>query len=172
MRKRRTPAWLSPAWRFALAFGLIGIALAVHWFDHDGLRQSSGEPITFADVLYFRMITVKTVGYGDIVPVTQQARLFDTLVLTPIWLFVWLIFLGTAYDFLLKHVWERWRMKVIQRNLEGHIVVASYGTSGTEAVNERVRRGADPDRRAGTARGGVARRRSVRRDGDGSRRDT
>lgn len=143
VRKGRTPAWLSLAWRFALAFGLIGIALAVHWFDRDGLRQSSGEPITLADVLYFTMITVTTVGYGDIVPVTQQARLFDTFVVTPIRLFVWLIFLGTAYDFLLKHVWEKWRMKVIQRNLEGHIVVAGYGTSGTEAVNELVRRGAD-----------------------------
>jgi voltage-gated potassium channel len=78
VRKSRTPAWLSLASRFALAFGLIGIALAVHWLDRDGLRQSSGEPITFADVLYSTMITVTTVGYGDIVPVTQQARLFDT----------------------------------------------------------------------------------------------
>jgi hypothetical protein len=47
----------------------------VHWLDRDGLRQSSGEPISFADILY---ITVTTVGYGDIVPVTQQARLLDT----------------------------------------------------------------------------------------------
>ena len=140
-RKSRTPVWLALFWRVALAFGLIGIALAVHWFDRDGLRQSSGEPITFADVLYFTMVTVTTVGYGDIVPVTQQARLFDTFVVTPIRLFVWLIFLGTAYDFLLKRVWERWRMKVMQRHLKGHIVVAGYGTSGSEAVSELVRRG-------------------------------
>ncbi|ODP38927.1 MULTISPECIES: potassium channel family protein [Sphingomonas] len=144
-RKRRTPVWLSLVWRISLAFGMIGVALAVHWFDRDGLRQSSGEPISFADVLYFTMITVTTVGYGDIVPVTQQARLFDTFVVTPIRLFVWLIFLGTAYDFLLRRVWERWRMKVIQRHLEGHVVVAGYGTSGSEAVNELIRRGADPN---------------------------
>jgi voltage-gated potassium channel len=143
-RKSSTPIWAALLWRILLAFGLIGIALAVHWFDRKGLRQSSGEPITFADVLYFTMITVTTVGYGDIVPVTQQARLFDTFVVTPIRLFVWLIFLGTAYNFLLQRVWERWRMNVIQRHLDGHVVVAGYGTSGSEAVSELVRRGADP----------------------------
>ena len=144
-RQSRTPAWLALFWRVLLAFVLIGIALAVHWFDRDGLRQASGEPISFADVLYFTMITVTTVGYGDIVPVTQQARLFDTFVVTPIRLFVWLIFLGTAYDFLLKRVWEKWRMKTIQRRLDGHVVVAGYGTSGSEAVSELIRRGSHPE---------------------------
>ncbi len=87
------------SWRASLALALISIALAVHRFDRDGLRQSSGKPVTFADILYFTMITVTTVGYGDIVPVTRQSRLCDTFILTPIRLFVWLIFLGTAYDF-------------------------------------------------------------------------
>jgi voltage-gated potassium channel len=143
-RRDRTPAWLDLSWRIILAFALIGIALIVHWFDRDGLRQASGAPITFADVLYFTMITVTTVGYGDIVPVTQQARMFDTFVVTPIRLFVWLIFLGTAYNFLLKRVWEKWRMTVIQRNLDGHVIVAGYGLSGSEAVGELIKRGTDP----------------------------
>jgi voltage-gated potassium channel len=143
-RKSRTPIWLSLVCRVLLAFALIGVALAGHWFDRDGLRDNIDGAISFADVLYFTMITVTTVGYGDIVPVTQQARLFDTFVVTPIRLFVWLIFLGTAYNFLLKRVWEKWRMKNIQQNLQGHVVVAGYGTSGSEAVSELVRRGADP----------------------------
>lgn len=143
-RKSGTPVWMSLLWRVLLAFGLIGIALAVHWLDRDGLRDNIDGAISFADVLYFTMITITTVGYGDIVPVTQQARLFDTFVVTPIRLFVWLIFLGTAYDFLLKRVWERWRMSVIQAKLHGHVVVAGFGTSGSEAVSELIRRGTDP----------------------------
>ncbi|MBB4088111.1 voltage-gated potassium channel Kch [Sphingomonas carotinifaciens] len=67
-------------WRASLALALISIALAVHRFDCDGLHRSSGKPVTFADILYFTMITVTTVGYGDIVPVTQRSRLFDTFV--------------------------------------------------------------------------------------------
>ena len=143
-RRSRTSPWLSLLWRLLLALGLIGIALTVHWFDRDGLRDHVDGSISFNDVLYFTMITVTTVGYGDIVPVTEQARLFDTFVVTPIRLFVWLIFLGTAYDFLLRRVWERWRMSVIQRNLHDHVVVTGYGASGAEAVNELVRRGRDP----------------------------
>ncbi|WP_201282573.1 TrkA family potassium uptake protein [Novosphingobium sp. TCA1] len=144
-RRSRTPVWVALSWRALAALALIGIALAVHWFDREGLRQSSGKPVTFADILYFTMITVTTVGYGDIVPVTQQSRLFDTFVVTPIRLFVWLIFLGTAYDFLLRRVWGRWRMSVIQRQLRDHVVIAGFGNSGSEAASELIRRGAHPD---------------------------
>jgi voltage-gated potassium channel len=143
-RRNGVPAWLALGWRILLAFALIGIALAVHWFDRDGLRDNVDGQITFADVLYFTMITITTVGYGDIVPVTVSARMFDTFVVTPIRLFVWLIFLGTAYDFVLKGVWARWRMRMIQSNLSSHVVVAGYGTSGAEAVRELIQRGADP----------------------------
>lgn len=143
-RRSGTPAWMSLLLRVALALGLIGIALAVHWIDRGGLRDNVDGAISFVDVLYFTVITVTTVGYGDIVPVTERARLFDTFVLTPIRLFVWLIFLGTAYDFLFKRVWERWKMRVIQRHLHGHTVIAGYGTSGTEAFRELVRRGTEP----------------------------
>jgi voltage-gated potassium channel len=140
-RRSGTPAWASLALRVLLALSLVGIALAGHWFDRGGLRDNVDGEISFVDVLYFTMITITTVGYGDIVPVTPQARMFDTFVVTPIRLFVWLIFLGTAYDFLLRRVWERWKMRMIQRNLRDHVIVTGYGTSGAEAVRELVRRG-------------------------------
>lgn len=143
-RKSWTPVWLSLVWRVLLALALIGIALGGHWFDRDGLRDNIDGSISFIDVLYFTMITVTTVGYGDIVPVTDQARMFDTFVVTPVRLFVWLIFLGTAYDFLLKRVWEKWRMSGIQAKLHDHVVIAGFGTSGSEAVSELIRRGTDP----------------------------
>ncbi|PZQ63121.1 MAG: potassium transporter TrkA [Sphingomonas taxi] len=113
--------------------------------EREGLRDQIDGHVSGLDVIYFTMITITTVGYGDIVPVTDDARLFDTLVVTPIRLFVWLIFLGSAYQFLLRGVWEGWRMRMIQRNLSGHTVVAGYGTSGEEAVRELIRRGADAD---------------------------
>jgi voltage-gated potassium channel len=127
-----------------LAFALIGVAIIVHWADREGLRDNVDGSVSFADVLYFTMITVTTVGYGDIVPVTPRARMFDTFLVTPVRLFVWLIFLGTAYEFLFKRVWEKWRMKVIQQTLKGHVIVAGYGTSGAEAVRELVERGTKP----------------------------
>lgn len=143
-RRQALPVWASLLLRLALALGLIAIALVGHWFYRDGLRDTIDGHISFIDVLYFTMITVASVGYGDIVPVTDHARLFDTFVVTPIRLFVWLIFLGTAYNFLIRRTMERWRMALIQRTLQDHVVVAGYGTSGSEAVNELIARGAHP----------------------------
>ena len=89
--------------RIAAALALVGIALAGHWFDRDGLRDNVDGVVSFLDVVYLTMITVTTVGYGDIVPVTDRARMFDTFVVTPVRVFVWLIFLGSAYSFLLRN---------------------------------------------------------------------
>ncbi len=144
-RRGRTPAWVALGWRVVLALALIGIALTGHWADRDGLRDNIDGKVSFVDVVYFTMITITTVGYGDIVPVTDRARMFDTFVVTPVRLFVWLIFLGTAYDFLLRRVWEKWRMRTLQRDLKGHVIVAGHGTSGTEAVGELIRRGKPRD---------------------------
>ena len=145
-QKPRLPAWASLLLRVVLALGLIGIALAGHWYGREGLRDNVDGRISFIDVLYFTTVTVTTVGFGDIVPVSDHARLFDTFIVTPIRLFVWLIFLGTAYDFVLKRTWERYRMRGIQRGLHNHIVVAGFSDTGMEAVRELVARGLDPAR--------------------------
>lgn len=171
------PVWLTLLLRVVIALLLVAVALAGHWFDRDGLRDNVDGVISFPDVLYFTMITITTVGYGDIVPVTEQARLFDTFVVTPIRLFVWLIFLGTAYEFLFKQVWERWRMSLIQRGLHDHVVVAGHGTSGAEAVCELIRRGTDPaaivviDQNGGSLRAAEAKGVNIL-DGDATRNAT
>ena len=130
--------------RALLVFGLIGIALAGHWFDRTGLKDNADNVVSFSDVVYFTAITVASVGYGDIVPVTDQARMFDTFVVTPIRLFIWLIFLGTAYDFVFKRLWDRWHMQRIQGELHGHCVVCGYGATGAATVAELCRGGTDP----------------------------
>jgi len=143
-RRSALPIWADLAWRVALVFGLIGVVLALHWFGRDGLRDTLDHQISFIDVLYFTTVTVTTVGYGDIVPVTPEARLFEALFVTPIRLFVWLIFLGTAYSLFLRNILHRWRMARIQADLHNHIVVTGFGTSGAEAVRELLARGIDP----------------------------
>lgn len=143
-RPERLTPWQSIGVRAALVLLLIGIALAGHWFDRDGLRDNVDGGISFIDVIYFTMITVTTVGYGDIVPVTPSARLFDTFVVTPIRIFVWLIFLGTAYSFVLRHTWERWRTQMIERALSDHIIVCGFGNSGSATVAELLRKGCAP----------------------------
>ncbi|OYW76071.1 MAG: potassium transporter TrkA [Asticcacaulis sp. 32-58-5] len=130
--------WHSLWLRAVLVLGLVGIALAGHWFNIDG-------EVSFSDVVYFTAITVTTVGYGDIVPVTDRARMFDTFVVTPVRLFIWIIFLGTAYTLVLKSTWERFRTRMIRQGLKNHIIVCGYGATGEAAVTELLRQGTRAD---------------------------
>jgi voltage-gated potassium channel len=91
------------------------------------------------------MISITTTGYGDIVPISDKARMFDAFVVTPIRIFFVLIFIGTAYTFVFRRTWEKWRMERIQRNLTGHLIVAGFGTSGSETVDELLARGTPPE---------------------------
>lgn len=132
--------------RAALALSLMGVAVAGHWFDRDGLRDNVDGSVSFIDILYFTAVTITTVGYGDIVPVTPQARLFDTFVVTPIRLFIWLLFLGTAYTFVFQRTWDRMRTHMIAKALKDHYIVCGFGSGGEAAVIELLRQGIDSQR--------------------------
>ncbi|HEX8622977.1 MAG TPA: potassium channel family protein [Allosphingosinicella sp.] len=135
-RKSAWPVWVQIAWRAGLVLGLLALAIAVHWFERLGLKDNYDNSVSFLDVVYFTMISITTTGYGDIVPVSDRARMFDAFVVTPIRVFFVLIFIGTAYTFVFRRTWDKWRMARIQESLRGHIVVAGFGTSGAEAVDE------------------------------------
>jgi voltage-gated potassium channel len=140
-RKSPLPIWAQIAWRVGLVLGLLLFAIALHWVERDGLKDVHDGDVSFIDVIYFTMISITTTGYGDIVPITDHTRLFDALIVTPIRIFFVLIFLGTAYTFVLRRSWDKWRMARLQRKLCGHIIVAGFGTSGSEAVDELIARG-------------------------------
>lgn len=143
-RKPRLSVWQSLAFRGLLVLAMLGIALLGHWLDRGGLRDTVDGQVSFVDILYFTTVTITTVGYGDIVPVTDRARMFDTFVVTPIRVFVWLIFLGTAYTFVLRHSWERMKSKMAFAGLRGHNIVCGFGHGGEAAVRELIRQGTDP----------------------------
>lgn len=138
--------WRTIAIRSAIALALLIACFCLLWFDRDGLRDNVDGHLTVADVIYFTMITITTVGYGDIVPVSERARLIDAFLITPIRLFLWLIFLGTAFDMLFKKGIDRWRMRRIQSSLCGHTIIAGFGLSGSTAAAELIGRGLDPAR--------------------------
>jgi voltage-gated potassium channel len=140
-RKSPLPIWAQIAWRVALVIGLLAFAIGIHWLEREELRDGLDGHVSFLDVVYFTMISITTTGYGDIVPVTDRTRMFDALVVTPIRIFFVLIFIGTAYTLVLRRSWDKWRMERLQQKLCGHVIVAGFGTSGSEAVDELIARG-------------------------------
>jgi voltage-gated potassium channel len=140
-RAVRVPVWADLFIRLGLAFGLIALVVMIHWFDREGLKDSHDGVVSFTDVIYFTMISVTTTGFGDITPVSDSARMVEAIIVTPIRIIVLFIFVGTAYDFIIRRTWEKWRMKRIQEQLSDHIVVLGYGVSGSQAVEELIERG-------------------------------
>ena len=143
-RASKWPVWADVTARLGIAFLLIAFVVLVHWIDRAGLKDSHDGHISFLDVVYFTMISVTTTGFGDIAPVSDRSRLIEALIVTPIRIAVLFIFVGTAYSFVIKRTWEKWRMARIQAKLTDHIVVLGFGVSGGEAVHELIARGTDP----------------------------
>jgi len=127
--------------RVYLVVGLCVLAFAVLYFDRDGLRDANRKVLGIVDLMYFTMVTVATVGYGDIVPVTARARLIDAFFIVPIRIVIWFVFLGTAYQFVIQRVIEEFRMKRLQKQLRDHVVICGYGLSGSVAVRELLESG-------------------------------
>lgn len=133
-----TPADLTPGrtllFRLALVLALLGLVILILWLDRAGLRDQFDGDLSFNDIVYFTMVTVTTVGYGDIVPVTPRARLIDALVVTPIRVVVWFLFLGTAYQLVIRRYMEAYRMAKLHARLDKHVVVCGFGHTGLSTV--------------------------------------
>ncbi len=138
------PVWGDLGIRTGLAFGLIGLVVLIHWIDRAGLKDTYDNHISFLDVVYFTMISITTTGFGDIAPVSDSARLVEAVIVTPVRIAVLFIFVGAAYDFVIKRSWEKWRMARIQEQLTDHVVVLGYGVSGSQSVGELIERGVNP----------------------------
>ncbi|HEY0960052.1 MAG TPA: potassium channel family protein [Novosphingobium sp.] len=145
-RAIRIPVWADVGLRLSAALALVFIVVLIHWFDRDGLVDNHDGQISFLDVVYFTMISITTTGFGDIAPVSDRARLVEAVIVTPIRFAVLFIFVGTAYNFIIKRNWEKWRMARIQEALTGHVAVLGFGISGSQAVTELIARGTDPRR--------------------------
>ncbi|MBN2310865.1 MAG: potassium channel family protein [Candidatus Hydrogenedentes bacterium] len=134
----RLPGIPSLVLRAASVLGLIGLAVLVLYVDRDNLVDAStpGEHPGFLDCIYFAMVTITTVGYGDIYPEAIHARLIDAFLLAPIRLIVLFTFLGTAYQLVIKRFQEEYRMKRAVTKLNEHVIVCGYGAAGRAAVQE------------------------------------
>jgi voltage-gated potassium channel len=129
--------------RACAVVALMLTVVLLFWFDRDGLKDAHDGEVSFADVIYFSMVTITTVGYGDIVPVSRRARVIDAMLVTPIRLFIWLIFLGTAYQLALQRLFEDIRIRMVRAKLNDHVIICGFGHSGSCAADELVARGFD-----------------------------
>jgi len=125
-------------YRLLIIIALILLTAFVLWLDRGGLRDNAhpGRPLDFLAVLYYAVVTLTTVGYGDITPVTDFARLINIVFVAPIRVVILIFFVGTAYELVLQRYQEAYRMKRLQAKLNHHTIVCGYGVKGRASVEE------------------------------------
>lgn len=124
--------------RLVVALVLLGGAALVVYLDRAGYRDVRGEPLTFLDCLYFAAVSLSTTGYGDITPISEAARLVNTVVFTPLRIAFLIVLVGTTLELLSERSRQAWKIQRWRNKVRNHTVVIGYGTKGKRAVAARV----------------------------------
>lgn len=133
--------------RGLLAVGLLLAMTLLVYLDGDAYVDQTGQAgITFIDAFYYATVTMTTTGYGDIVPVTQSARLINALIATPLRVFFLILLVGTTIEVLANQGSRTIRDLRWRRSMRNHIVVIGYGTKGRSAVGTLLRGGTSPEK--------------------------
>ena len=120
---------------------LCAVALLV-FFDSDGYTDNSDSEVDLLDAFYYATVTLSTTGYGDITPVSDNARLVNILVVTPLRITFLIILVGTTLEVLTQRTREQLRQNRWRSSLRDHTIVVGYGTKGRSAVRALLDDGA------------------------------
>jgi voltage-gated potassium channel len=129
--------------RLLIILGVFAVVFLAFLSHSGGIQDNIDHHVSVTDLIYFTVITVTTVGYGDIVPVSTFARLFDTIAVTIGRFTVWIIILRTTYELVLQRYMEAFRMKTLKKRLKNHIIVCGYGELGRAVTEELIEKGFD-----------------------------
>jgi voltage-gated potassium channel Kch len=131
-------------WRLAAALMLVALVTAVAYLDRGGYRDLDGS-VSLLDCLYYATVSITTTGYGDIVPVSDSARLLTTFVVTPLRVLFLILLVGTTLEFLASATRANLRRRIWRRKLNDHIVICGYGTKGRAALQSLLGTGTPID---------------------------
>jgi voltage-gated potassium channel len=122
--------------RMLLAAGLLALCTLIVYLGRNGYRDAAHpeQPLTLLASLYYAAVTMSTTGYGDIVPVTDAARLENIVLITPLRVIFLIVLVGTTLEVLTERTRQNLRNARWRSRVTGHAIVVGYGTKGRSAV--------------------------------------
>ena len=134
-------------WRLLGAVALTGFVVLISYLGRDGYAdQTAKDGVSFLDCLYYSTVSITTTGYGDIVPVSDEARLATTLLVTPARILFLILLVGTTVELLAERSRHAIRLRYWRKRLKDHVIVCGYGTKGHTAVELLLNKGNDRSR--------------------------
>ncbi len=120
--------------RLALAAAVLLFTSLIVSLDREGYKDGADGQVSVLDAFYYATVTLSTTGYGDIVPVSDAARLINVLVVTPLRVVFLIILVGTTLEVLAERTRQEWQEKRWRSALRDHTVVVGFGTKGRSAL--------------------------------------
>ncbi|MBS9373988.1 potassium channel family protein [Rhodococcus sp. B50] len=130
--------------RIGYALAALTVAVIVVYLGRDGYRDAQDTPLSLLDCIYYATVSLSTTGYGDITPLTPQARLINILVITPLRVFFLIVLVGTTLSALTESSRQAFKIQRWRRRTRSHTVVVGYGTKGRSAVDALLADGLAP----------------------------
>lgn len=133
--------------RALLALGCLVATTALVYFGRDGyvdqVNDHTGDGITPLDALYYATVSLSTTGYGDIVPFSEEARMVNVFLITPMRLLFLIVLVGSTIEVLTTRTRQAIREQRWRKKVKDHTIVIGYGVKGRSAVSTLIDDGVD-----------------------------
>lgn len=130
---------------------LVGVVLTVlvtagTWLERGGYNDSADGTVDLLDALYYTTVSITTTGYGDVVPVSDAARLFTTFVVTPARVIFLVLLVGTSVELIALASRSVIRERNWRRRVHDHVVICGFGVKGRTAFDSLREQGRPGER--------------------------
>lgn len=126
--------------RVAIGVGILLVIAVLVWVDRDGYTDIDDD-VSFLDALYYATVSASTTGFGEIAPRSDEARLVNVLVVTPLRVAFLIVLVGTTLEVATRASRQRIRVARWHARVRDHTVIVGFGTMGQAAARRLVTSG-------------------------------
>lgn len=109
--------------------------------ERDGYNDSADGVVSILDAFYYATVSITTTGYGDVVPVSDGARLFTTFIVTPARMVFLVLLVGTSVELITSASRSIIREGNWRRRVKDHVVICGFGVKGRTALDSLLEQG-------------------------------